>query len=132
MMGAMLGLEGLRLAAVLGGIGSIPGAMVGGLVIGVVESLTKAYIGTITGGVITSAFSDAIVFGILIIVLLGQAVRPDGRTGEPSRCDLMKKSMLSTKQSYRMCAVGIVVLFGILMGVCECTSAWPAPTSRAS
>ena len=67
-------------AAVLGGIGSIPGAMVGGLVIGVVESLTKAYIGTITGGVITSAFSDAIVFGILIIVLL---VKPSGLMGEP-------------------------------------------------
>ena len=67
-------------AAVLGGIGSIPGAMVGGLVIGVVESLTKAYIGTITAGVITSAFSDAIVFGILIIVLL---VKPSGLMGEP-------------------------------------------------
>ena len=51
-----------------------------GLVIGVVESLTKAYIGTITGGVITSAFSDAIVFGILIIVLL---VKPSGLMGEP-------------------------------------------------
>ena len=48
--------------------------------IGVVESLTKAYIGTITGGVITSAFSDAIVFGILIIVLL---VKPSGLMGEP-------------------------------------------------
>ena len=53
---------------------------IGGLVIGVVESLTKAYIGTITGGVITSAFSDAIVFGILIIVLL---VKPSGLMGEP-------------------------------------------------
>ena len=50
------------------------------LVIGVVESLTKAYIGTITGGIITSAFSDAIVFGILIIVLL---VKPSGLMGEP-------------------------------------------------
>ena len=69
MMGAMLGLKAF-VAAVLGGIGSIPGAMVGGLLIGVAESLTKAYIGTITAGVITSAFSDAIVFGILIIVLL--------------------------------------------------------------
>ena len=48
--------------------------------IGVVESLTKAYIGTITAGVITSAFSDAIVFGILIIVLL---VKPSGLMGEP-------------------------------------------------
>ena len=53
---------------------------IGGLVIGVVESLTKAYIGTITSGVITSAFSDAIVFGILIIVLL---VKPSGLMGEP-------------------------------------------------
>ena len=79
MMGAMLGLKAF-VAAVLGGIGSIPGAMVGGLVIGVVESLTKAYIGTITAGVITSAFSDAIVFGILIIVLL---VKPSGLMGEP-------------------------------------------------
>ena len=75
MMGAMLGLKAF-VAAVLGGIGSIPGAMV----IGVVESLTKAYIGTITAGVITSAFSDAIVFGILIIVLL---VKPSGLMGEP-------------------------------------------------
>ena len=78
-MGSMLGLKAF-VAAVLGGIGSIPGAMVGGLVIGVVESLTKAYIGTITGGVITSAFADAIVFGILIIVLL---VKPSGLMGEP-------------------------------------------------
>ena len=79
MMGAMLGLKAF-VAAVLGGIGSIPGAMVGGLLIGVAESLTKAYIGTITAGVITSAFSDAIVFGILIIVLL---VKPSGLMGEP-------------------------------------------------
>ena len=78
MMGAMLGLKAF-VAAVLGGIGSIPGAMVGGLVIGVVESLTKAYIGTITAGIITSAFSDAIVFAILIIVLL---VKPSGIMGK--------------------------------------------------
>ena len=79
MVGAMLGLKAF-VAAVLGGVGSIPGAMVGGLLIGVAESLTKAYIGTITAGVITSAFSDAIVFGILIIVLL---VKPSGLMGEP-------------------------------------------------
>lgn len=53
MMGAMLGLKAF-VAAVLGGIGSIPGAMIGGLAIGLIESLTKAYIGTITAGIITS------------------------------------------------------------------------------
>lgn len=77
-MGAMLGLKAF-VAAVLGGIGIIPGAMLGGIVIGLVESLSKAYIGTLTGGVITSAFSDAIVFAILIIVLL---VKPAGIMGK--------------------------------------------------
>ena len=78
MLGAMLGLKAF-VAAVLGGIGIIPGAMLGGIVVGVVESLTKAYIGTLTGGVITSAFSDAIVFGILILVLL---IKPSGILGK--------------------------------------------------
>ncbi len=78
LMGYMLGLKAF-VAAVLGGIGSIPGAMLGGLLIGLVESLSKAYSSTLTGGIITSAFSDAIVFGILIIVLL---VKPTGLIGE--------------------------------------------------
>lgn len=78
LMGYMLGLKAF-IAAVLGGIGIIPGAMLGGLVIGIVESLSKAYISPLTGGVVTSAFSDAIVFGILIIVLL---VKPTGILGK--------------------------------------------------
>jgi branched-chain amino acid transport system permease protein len=53
--------------------------MLGGIVIGLVESLSKAYIATLTGGAITSAFSDAIVFAILIIVLL---VKPAGILGK--------------------------------------------------
>ncbi len=77
-MGSMLGLKAF-VAAVLGGIGIIPGAMLGGLVIGIIESLSKAYIAPLTGGIITSAFSDAIVFGILIIVLL---VKPAGILGK--------------------------------------------------
>lgn len=60
-MGSMLGLKAF-VAAVLGGIGIIPGAMIGGFIIGIVEALTKAYIST--------QLADAVVFGILVIVLL--------------------------------------------------------------
>ncbi len=68
-MGSMLGLKAF-VAAVLGGIGSLPGAMVGGLVIGIAESLTKGYV--------ASSYADAIVFGILIVVLL---IKPTGFFG---------------------------------------------------
>lgn len=77
-MGSMLGLKAF-VAAVLGGIGIIPGAMLGGLSIGLIESLSKAYSASLTGGIITSAFSDAVVFVILIIVLL---VKPAGILGK--------------------------------------------------
>lgn len=69
-MGTMLGLKAF-VAAVLGGIGSIPGAMLGGILIGLVESMTKGYIST--------QLADAVVFSILIIVLL---VKPTGIFGK--------------------------------------------------
>ncbi|MCD2502921.1 branched-chain amino acid ABC transporter permease [Clostridium sp. NSJ-145] len=69
-MGIIPGLKAF-IAAVLGGIGSIPGALVGGLLIGLTETLTKAYIST--------TLSDAIVFAILIIILL---VKPTGLLGK--------------------------------------------------
>ena len=69
-MGNLLGLKAF-VAAVLGGIGSIPGAMLGGYLLGVVESLTKAYIST--------TITDAVVFAILILVLL---VKPAGLLGQ--------------------------------------------------
>ncbi|MDR1515574.1 MAG: branched-chain amino acid ABC transporter permease [Synergistaceae bacterium] len=68
-MGNMLGLKAF-VAAVLGGIGSIPGAMIGGVLIGVTESFTR--------GFISSQLTDAVVFGILIVVLL---IRPSGIFG---------------------------------------------------
>jgi branched-chain amino acid transport system permease protein len=68
-MGSMLGLKAF-VAAVLGGIGSMPGAMAGGLCIGIAESLTKGYV--------SSKLPDAVVFGILIVVLL---IRPSGIFG---------------------------------------------------
>ena len=69
-MGAMPGLKAF-IAAVLGGIGVLPGAMLGGFVMGVAESLTKGYI--------SSQWADAVVFGILIVVLL---VKPSGILGK--------------------------------------------------
>ena len=68
--GSMPGIKAF-VAAVFGGIGSIPGAMVGGILLGVLESMSKAYIST--------ELSDAIVFASLIVVLL---VRPTGLFGK--------------------------------------------------
>ena len=68
--GSMPGIKAF-VAAVFGGIGSIPGALIGGVLLGVIENLTKAYI--------SSQLSDAIVFSVLIIVLL---VRPTGILGK--------------------------------------------------
>ena len=68
--GAMPGIKAF-VAAVFGGIGSIPGAMIGGILLGIIENLSKAYI--------SSQMADAIVFSVLILVLL---VRPTGILGK--------------------------------------------------
>jgi branched-chain amino acid transport system permease protein len=73
LMGMMPGLKAF-VAAVLGGIGSVPGAMLGGFILGIAETFTK--------GFISSQFSDAISFSILIIVLL---IKPTGILGKKSR-----------------------------------------------
>ncbi len=70
--GSMPGIKAFT-AAVFGGIGSIPGAMIGGLLLGVIEIMGKAYISTELG--------DALVFGVLIIVLL---FKPAGLLGKPT------------------------------------------------
>ena len=72
-IGALPGIKAFT-AAVLGGIGSIPGAMLGGVLLGLIEIFGRAYIST--------ALSDAIVFSVLIIVLL---FRPTGLLGKPVR-----------------------------------------------
>jgi branched-chain amino acid transport system permease protein len=71
--GSMPGIKAFT-AAVFGGIGSIPGAMLGGFVIGILEKLSSAYIST--------SLTDAIVFGVLIVMLI---VRPSGLLGKKIR-----------------------------------------------
>ena len=68
--GSMPGIKAFT-AAVFGGIGSIPGAMIGGILLGIIEIFSKAYIST--------QLSDAIVFAVLIVVLI---VKPDGLLGK--------------------------------------------------
>ena len=72
-IGMMPGIKAFT-AAVIGGIGSIPGAFLGGIMLGVVETFTKAYIST--------QLSDAVVFAILIVVLL---IKPSGLLGKTVR-----------------------------------------------
>jgi len=70
LMGILPGIKAF-VAAVLGGIGNIPGAALGGLIIGVVETLVSGYI--------SSAYRDAVAFGILILILL---FKPSGILGK--------------------------------------------------
>ena len=77
-MGFIPGLKAFT-AAVLGGIGNIQGAMVGGLLLGIIESLGAGYIGDLTGGFLGSHYQDIFAFAVLILVLL---FRPSGIMGE--------------------------------------------------
>ncbi|MES2721154.1 MAG: branched-chain amino acid ABC transporter permease [Pseudomonadota bacterium] len=77
-MGFMLGLKAFS-AAVLGGIGNLAGAVVGGLLLGLIESLGAGYIGDVTGGFLGSQYQDVFAFLVLILVLV---FRPSGLLGE--------------------------------------------------
>lgn len=77
-MGFILGLKAFT-AAVLGGIGNLRGAMFGGLLLGLIESLGAGYIGDLTGGFLGSNYQDVFAFFVLIAVLV---FRPAGLFGE--------------------------------------------------
>ncbi len=77
-MGFMLGLKAFT-AAVLGGIGNLRGAMLGGVLLGLIESLGAGYIGDLTGGFLGSHYQDVFAFFVLIAVLV---LRPSGLLGE--------------------------------------------------
>jgi len=78
-MGFMLGLKAFT-AAVLGGIGKVNGAMLGGMLLGVVEALASGYIGDLTGGWLGSNYRDVFAFLVLVLVLV---LRPSGLIGGP-------------------------------------------------
>jgi branched-chain amino acid transport system permease protein len=77
-MGFMPGLKAF-VAAVMGGIGNLAGAVVGGLALGLIESLGAGYLGQLTGGVLGSQYTDIFAFVVLALVL---TLRPSGLLGE--------------------------------------------------
>ncbi len=77
-MGLLPGLKAFT-AAVFGGIGNLGGAMLGGVLLGLIEALGAGYIGDLTGGVLGSHYQDVFAFVVLIIVL---TLRPQGLLGE--------------------------------------------------
>jgi branched-chain amino acid transport system permease protein len=77
-MGFIPGLKAFT-AAVLGGIGNLGGAVLGGLLLGIIESLGAGYIGDLTGGLLGSNYQDIFAFVVLIVVLV---FRPSGLMGE--------------------------------------------------
>ena len=77
-MGFLPGLKAFT-AAVFGGIGNLGGAVLGGILLGVIEALGSGYIGALTGGVLGSQYADIFAFAVLILVL---TVRPQGLLGE--------------------------------------------------
>jgi branched-chain amino acid transport system permease protein len=77
-MGFLPGLKAFT-AAVFGGIGNLAGAVVGGILLGLIESLGAGYLGTLTGGVLGSHYVDILAFVVLIFML---TLRPSGLLGE--------------------------------------------------
>jgi len=77
-MGFLPGLKAFT-AAVFGGIGNLAGAVVGGILLGLIEAIASGYIGDLTGGVLGSHYADIFAFVVLIIVL---TLRPSGLLGE--------------------------------------------------
>ena len=77
-MGFLPGLKAFT-AAVLGGIGNLGGAVVGGLLLGLIESIGSGYLGVLTGGVLGSHYTDILGFLVLVLILI---LRPSGLLGE--------------------------------------------------
>lgn len=78
LLGAMPGLKAYT-ASVIGGIGSLPGAILGGLLLGILETLLKGYVEILSHGQLTAAFADGVIYALLLLMLL---FRPRGLLGK--------------------------------------------------
>ena len=108
-MGFLPGLKAFT-AAVLGGIGNLAGAMVGGVLLGLIEALGAGYLGDLTGGVLGSHYQDIFAFVVLILVLTLRPSGPAGRTCRRPR--LTERATMKTTRSslFLIAALALLVL----------------------
>ena len=106
-MGFMLGLKAFT-AAVLGGIGNLVGAMAGGLLLGIIESLGAGYIGDLTGGFLGSHYQDVFAFFVLVLVLIFRPPASWASAWGPRMNATMKRG-LSTRNLIGIALIGIVL-----------------------
>ncbi len=107
-------------AAVLGGIGNLGGAMVGGVLLGLIEQLGAGYIGNLTGGVFGSNYQDVFAFVVLIVVLVfrpsgllgwtcrGSRVRERSRQNDVNPTDRASTTLIPDQHAGRKLVIGIV------------------------
>ncbi len=104
-IGFMAGMKAFT-AAVLGGIGSIPGAMIGGLILGIAEALSSAYLST--------EYKDVVSFALLILVLL---VMPTGILGRPEVEKVLNRCILQWRCSLPLCSLSEDLKMASLLGI---------------
>ena len=106
-MGFLPGLKAFT-AAVLGGIGNLAGAVVGALLLGLVEALGAGYLGELTGGVFGSHYADIFAFATLVLVL---TLRPQGCSAARGRPRLIRTGQADEEQADRLPAGAVMPLF---------------------
>ena len=111
-MGFIPGLKAFT-AAVLGGIGNLAGAMVGGMLLGLIEALGAGYIGDLTNGVFGSNYQDVFAFIVLIIVLV---FRPSGIMGERLAGGNEALALLGNAIPTGAILIVLILIFGPLSG----------------
>jgi ABC-type branched-subunit amino acid transport system permease subunit len=123
-MGFLPGLKAFT-AAVFGGIGNLAGAMVGGVLLGLIESLGAGYIGDLTGGILGSHYQDIFAFIVLILVLTC-GLRASSASASPTGHDPAPGTMIDLAKRNRLVAfvIGVLLLFALPFVVQMAGNAW--------